>query len=130
MSKDNPQARVARDALLNRATWIVDNSIRVACGYEPEIPADLADFGADRDFMPDSKVLSSLLKAVMPVIALEDDRARKTPKTAVDRAQGFLDKYEAGEISIREYRENMNILEACVGMQERKLLTEYITRAK
>jgi hypothetical protein len=133
MNTQNPQARAARDALLSRSKWIVDNSIRVACGYEPVIPVDLADFGEERMFLPDNRVLQGLLKSVMPAIDMADDRSRKSNKASVialEHCKVLVVQFNNGDISQNEYKDGMDILDAQVGMEERKLLTEYIANAK
>ena len=70
------QARDVRAKLLARSDWILESSIRAACGYIPNLPPDLHDFTTDlaeQRMVPEMKPLTDLLKAVMPAMDMQDD---------------------------------------------------------
>lgn len=101
------QAREARAVLLSRAQWIVDNSVRAACGYNPQLPPDLIDF-TNQPGLPNQQILSALLKAVMPVITLEDDIRPSTLEVfdkglkAHEQIEYILNAVEDGHTSMKD----------------------------
>ena len=109
-------ARAVRDMILHRSEWIVNSSIRASCGYIPQLPPDLIDFTSEdsgQRMVPEMKHLSDLLRAVAPVMKLEDDRqsVKLTPKQKVrkeiadkadavyNESQAIIDKCASGQLS-------------------------------
>jgi len=129
-----PQARAARDALLKRATWIVDANIHAACGYVPELPPDMLTFTLERGMDPDGKALAALLKGVMPIISLKDDRAPHTipPEDvpAIERCRWYIQRHAKGQYSANELDQLLGIEWDMMEAHDRATLTEYITNAK
>lgn len=87
--------------ILQRADWILESSIRAACGYVPRLPPDLIDFtGADDEMrmVPELKPLTDLLKAVAPAMKLEDDRNAiifaEMQQKRTDESNDYQDKAE------------------------------------
>lgn len=78
------QARDVRAKLLARSDWIIENSIRAACGYTPRMPLDLIDFTEDmagQRMVPEMKPLADLLKAIIPKMDVNDDMVEFVKQT-------------------------------------------------
>lgn len=137
-TNNTPQARAVRDKILARADWILESSIRAACGYVPVLPPDMVDFTVDRDahrMVPELKPLGDLLKAVMPVMKLEDDRNEIALQAAIkardakrlshkEQAEEIVNQCMRGEIS---HAESLRMLDALKPMMEMDSRQQIIT---
>ena len=128
-----PQARAARDALLNRAEWIINANILAACGYTPVLPPDLIDFSMERNMDVDGRALAALLKGVLPGIELKDDRApHMIPPDgpAIDRCRWYIQKHAKGAYSQTELDDLIRVEWNQMEAEDRRTLTDFITNAK
>ena len=127
-----PDARAVRDMILARADWILDSSIRAACGFIPQLPPDMIDFNQDmteQRMLPEMKPLADLLKAVAPVMKLEDDRRQieleRRNKDESDRHE--RDAEEILDLCTRGY---LSLEESTRMIEQRKPLMEMAARTK
>lgn len=128
-----PQARAARDALLKRAEWIVNANVQAACGYTPELPPDLMTFDLERTGDPDGRALAALLKGVMPIMQLKDDRAPGTiPPSGppLERCQWYVDRFHKGAYSRTEVDDLVKLEWGMMEATDRQVLVEYIKAAQ
>jgi len=130
-SLTKPDARAVRDMILARADWILNSSIRAACGYVPQLPPDMYDFTVDMNeqrMVPEMKPLADLLKAVAPVMKLEDDRRaieleRRKEQSDIyeDEAEQILKLCASGHLSVAESTQMI---------EQRKPMMEMAARTK
>ena len=137
MAKKQPQtpaARAARDSLLKRSEWIINANILAACGFTPQLPPDLVDFNLERTADPDTRALAALLKGVMPVIDLKDDRAPHTipPEgvASIELCRWYIQRHAKGQYSTNELNDLIKLEWDMMEAHDRATLTEYITNAK
>ena len=117
--------------ILARADWILNSSIRAACGYVPQLPPDMIDFNQDmteQRMLPEMKPLADLLKAVAPVMKLEDDRRQ----IELEKRKETSDKHErdAEEILDLCTRGYLSVAESKLMIEQRKPLMEMAARTK
>ncbi len=126
-----PDARAVRDMILLRADWILNSSIRAACGFVPQLPPDMVDFTTDMNeqrMVPEMKPLADLLRAVAPVMKLEDDRQA----IALERRKEISDKNEdeAEQILALCASGHLSVIESTAMIEQRKPMMEMAARTK
>lgn len=118
--------------ILARADWILNSSIRAACGYVPQLPPDMIDFTQDMQdqrMVPEMKPLADLLKSVAPVMKLEDDR-RQIDFESKQRATSDKHRDDCEEILDLCSRGYLSVVESTAMIEQRKPLMEQAARAK
>ena len=125
-----PDARSVRDMILHRADWILTSSIRAACGYVPQLPPDMLDFNSDMNdqrMVPEMKPLADLLKAVAPVMKLEDDRQaillakhnQDVSDKVQDEAEQIIALCMSGHLSVTESKDMIEMRKPKMEMDAR-----------